>query len=61
MLLFGTRVDYVRTAATLMNYMQRHECSEKDVLFKPGDPADDLYIVEEGTIRVQVSLSSSSG
>eukprot|EP00884_Botryococcus_braunii_P016374 jgi/Botrbrau1/341/Bobra.0022s0295.1 len=55
-LLFGTRVDYGRTAATLMNYMQRFEYSEKDVLFRPGDPADDLYIVEEGTIRVQMDF-----
>lgn len=50
----GARVDYERTAETLMTYMQRCEYSQDDVLFRPGDTSDDLYIVEQGTVRIQV-------
>jgi CRP-like cAMP-binding protein len=52
--LMAAPVDYARTAATLMGFMERRELAAGDVLFRPGDPADDLFITERGTIRVQV-------
>ncbi|KAK9839095.1 hypothetical protein WJX74_009429 [Apatococcus lobatus] len=51
-------VDYTQVANEVAQYLVRRRVSDGEIIFSPGEPADELYFIESGGVQLQMDFMS---